>query len=158
METHKRVYLDTNVFITAFERKDVLSILLEELFARRNSGGTPQFVTSELTLSELLVLPYRTNAGTFIDTYTAVIQPSEWLDVPLVARSVLTQAAWLRSRKPSIKLPDAIHISTATIAGCSYFLTADIGIKSENLDTALPFEILRPDEPKLTSLIESLSA
>jgi len=62
-------------------------------------------------------------------------------------------------------LPDAIHLSTAIGTGCTHILTDDRGIKDEYRlryrqdgfagETA-PLTVIRPDEPTLTSLLQSL--
>ena len=155
MGSFARVYLDTNIFILAFEKKDASGSMLSNLFAVGKEYSHRLFVTSELTLSELLVLPYRTNDVTFIEAYASLLQSNEWLEVHPVERSVLVQAAFLRSRKPGLKLPDAIHLSTAIGTGCSHILTADAGINEQAVQ-ANQLGVIRPDGPTLQSLIESL--
>lgn len=54
-----RIYVDTNVCVLLFERRDELSNSLAELFLVDRSGRDPLLATSELTLAELLVDPYR---------------------------------------------------------------------------------------------------
>jgi predicted nucleic acid-binding protein len=153
----RRIYLDTNVFIAAFERKDVLGRQLGELFTIRPNAEPRVFVTSELTLSELLVIPYRNSDEQLADAYEDLIATNEWLQVTAVTRLVLTRAAWLRSCKPSIKLPDAIHISAALEADCTHILTADLGLADLKLPPDRFLTILRPDEQTLTDLLESLA-
>lgn len=167
MAVFDRIYLDTNVFIMAFEGRDnVGELLLQLLLQRRNDLGSV-FVTSELTLSELLVLPYRSLDHDLIDTYEAILVRSHWLDIEPVEMRILRHAAALRAQHPSLKLPDAIHISTAIGSGCLHILTADGGIKSgyrlasAHLATTVEsptLTILRPDEPTLTSLLQSLAS
>ena len=159
-----KIYLDTNIFILAFENNDGVSAALARLIAK---GGTAQFfTTSELTLSELLVRPYRDGNLSAIRSYERLIQSSPWLQVLPVARPVLMYAAALRSRY-KLKLPDAIHVSTALGAGCRQMLTADLGIQgtyqippigNDEQVEPWPLTILRPDEFTLASLTESLSA
>lgn len=164
MEPFGKIYLDTNIFILAFENESNISTLLGNLFA--SDGEYQRFATSELTLSELLVKPYRDGNDGAIDRYEGLIQANEWLEVLPVARQMLWYAAVLRSHYASLKLPDSIHVSTAFGAGCSHMLTADMGLKSTYDFTHLryqiskrssPLTILRPDEPTLTALLEGLS-
>ncbi len=92
----ERIYLDTNLFIAAFERKDALSIRFGELFTASRQPGHKAFVTSELTLSEVLVGPCRSRDDSLIGSYEMLVRTSEWLDVVPVARQVLQMAAVLR--------------------------------------------------------------
>ncbi|MGK9052154.1 type II toxin-antitoxin system VapC family toxin [Neorhizobium petrolearium] len=157
MASIDRIYLDTNVFVLAFERKDRSGAILSDLFFNVEKGSMPLFVTSELTLSELLVIPYRNGDAELIEAYAVLLQNDDWLEVVPVKRPVLIQAAMLRSHRKGLKLPDAIHLSSASGAGCSHFLTADMGINAQVAEQEGPLTVLRPDEPTLTSLIESLA-
>jgi predicted nucleic acid-binding protein len=46
-----------------------------------------------------------------------------------VSRDILVAAARLRA-ETNMKLPDAIHIATAQITGCSYLLTNDSHLRA----------------------------
>jgi predicted nucleic acid-binding protein len=156
-------YLDTNIFIKAFEGRDEQSRALLELFSQEPPTGFIPFATSELTLAELLVGPYRRNddigdLGRM--HYETLIQPSEWLIVVPVDREVLAGAALLRSLHP-VKLPDAIHISSALKLGCAQFMTDDQGIRgsyalrytsaTQNWQTS-HIPVMRPDVSELAAL------
>jgi predicted nucleic acid-binding protein len=166
MPAVSKIYLDTNVFIMAFEWRDKTSDLLSQLFAGQDRPPEPRFVTSELTLAELLVLPFHRNDQSLIDTYESLISTNYWLDVAPVQIPILRYAAVLRSQHKSLKLPDAIHLSTAIGTSCSHILTADLGIKGE-YDLSHPHQritaeaasltVLRPDEITLTSLLKSMA-
>jgi predicted nucleic acid-binding protein len=165
MHDISRIYLDTNIFIVAFERRDELSDRLALLFSTRQSSQT-RFVTSELTLSELLVVPYRDNDDSLIDTYESLILTNNWLEVVPVAQPTLRYAAVLRSQYRSLKLPDAIHLSTAIGTNCSHILTEDRGINGEyrlqhpryGIVTDAPsLQTIRLDGSTLTSLLKSLT-
>jgi predicted nucleic acid-binding protein len=167
MEAIERIYLDTNVFITAFEGRDKTAELLLQLFVRRGEAARSLFVTSELSLSELLVLPYRRIDHDLINRYETILAKSDWLDVTAVEMQILRHAAVLRAQYPALRLPDAIHLSTAIGSGCSHILTADQGIKGEyrlaqahldKITESNTLTIIRPDHPTLTSLLQSLAA
>ncbi|AJC77462.1 PilT domain-containing protein [Rhizobium etli bv. phaseoli str. IE4803] len=158
----EKLYLDTNVFIAAFENKNELSELLTNLFMV--DAEKMRFATSELTLSELLVMPYRTADDAAIDLYEGMIQTSEWLELLPVGRQILSYAAVLRSQYPSLKLPDAIHVSTAFAANCSHFLTGDTGLKGTYqiihsrhgmVRRSKPLLVIRPDKTTLSGLLEN---
>lgn len=159
-----RIYLDTNIFIAAFENKNELSSQLSDLFVV--DGAQAHFATSELTLSELLVKPYKSGDDTAIDLYEGMIKPSEWLEMIPVGRQVLSYAAVLRSQYPSLKLPDAIHVSSALAAGCSHILTGDTGFKNayEFVHTRYGISkrsnaliVIRPETATIRTLWESLA-
>lgn len=166
MEGVERVYIDTNVFIMAMEGEEATREMLPGLFLVESSRA-PVFVTSELTFSELVVKPYKEQNDPLIDQYQNLILTSDWLSVAPIEKPILHYAAVLRAQHSSIKLPDAIHLSTAVGMSCSHFLTNDFGIRGEyNLThtrygvvkRAKPLQVIRPDLETIKLLIESLSA
>jgi predicted nucleic acid-binding protein len=85
-------------------------------------------LTSELTLAEVLVKPFRERNVAWQRTYQEVLQPSVNLRLLPVSRAILIAAAQVRAQFP-IKLPDAIHAATAQQVSCGSFLTNDPGFK-----------------------------
>ncbi|MEF0939848.1 type II toxin-antitoxin system VapC family toxin [Rhizobium sp. BR 362] len=166
MEDVGRIYLDTNIFIIAFERRDEIGDMLLQSFVAAGRRHAKLFVTSELTLAELLVTPYRNGDTILAETYETSISTNSWLEVLPIERSMFLCTAMLRSQYSGLKLPDALHLSVAAAAGCSHLLTDDYGIKGEyrlagsryglEFDTP-PLAVLRPDEPTLSSLLKSLA-
>src|ERR1043166_3281126 len=76
-----RVYLDTNVFIESFERRGRLRNLLQS-FLPMEPVRTPQrLVTSELTLSELLVKPLEMQRDDLINVYDNWMITNPYLEV-----------------------------------------------------------------------------
>ncbi len=118
-----RVYLDANVFIYAVEGyptfKDRLRILLEAIDRRDIEA-----VTSELTLAEVLVKPFREGQPHWQEIYQQVLQPSPTLQLVPISKTLLTTAARIRARS-NITLPDAIHAATSQQMQCGSFLTND---------------------------------
>lgn len=160
-----RLYLDTNILIALNEGEGPTQRLLEILLVRGFEKGI-RFSTSALTFSELLVRPYRDNKLELARAYYALAKGADWLDILPVTPAVLDGAAVIRARASRIKLPDAIHLASASQDGCDCVLSADLGLVDlgafdHPLTKGLgvrPLTVLRPDEPTLTSLIESLSA
>ena len=121
----RRVYLDTNVFVYAVEGIAPYAGTLRPLFESIAAGET-RGVTSELTLAEALVKPFRTrDAALQIAFEEAVEAPG--VTAVAVSRSILVAAARLRAAA-RLKTPDAIHAATAQLAGCDALLTNDTGI------------------------------
>ena len=156
MEGVGRIYLDTNVFIAAFEAKTSISENLIALFASATMQKAKRFVTSELTLAELLVLLLRNDDTAHVKLYSTLFASSAWLDVQPLTREVCVRSAGLRASMPR-KLSDSLHLATSLVSGCTHLLSQDNGI-GPRVGEQLPITALRPDEPTLTSLIESLSA
>lgn len=129
-----RIYFDTNVFIELLERRTAITEELWRFFGQE-AGRGHQIVTSELTLSELLVDAIDNALETgdyakrdlFLDSI--VTKGNEQLVVG-VDRNILEKAALVRAQLPrladrKIKLPDAIHLATALQMNCAVFITGD---------------------------------
>lgn len=125
LETGPRLYWDTNVFIEAFEGSEERRRKLTELLLAGWKSTRPYFVTSELTLTELLVKPIELKRHDLIELYENWTLPNRHMDIIPVERSILRNAALLRALNKSLKLPDAIHLVTAKASGCTHFLTRD---------------------------------
>jgi len=125
MALASRVYLDTNILISVFEGKDEMSVALRDLLVVENPLDKPLFVTSALTFAELLVIPIREKDEELVLSYRAWSMGTRHLEVVPVAGDVLFNAAACRARYASLKLPDAIHIATASGMKCSRMLTYD---------------------------------
>ncbi|MDO9417868.1 type II toxin-antitoxin system VapC family toxin [Pararhizobium sp.] len=160
-----RIYLDTNAFIFAVEEQSERSSLLIKLFSSSEEAENVLFVTSELTLAEVLVKPYRNVQEELIDRYDNMIRDSAWLEVQPVVRPTLWYASVLRSQS-QLKLPDAIHLSTAFGSECTHFLTDDRALRvvDELRHTRFGMTKMKSIEmvpltiPALTSLLKSLAA
>lgn len=117
-----RLYLDANVFIAAFETQntDIFSLFVDP---PRRPG--PFLFTSLLTRAELLVHPYRCGNDRLISVYENWTESNEILSVGPIDAESLRYAAVLRAQYPSLKLPDAIHLSTAFGIECTHFVSFD---------------------------------
>ena len=122
------VYLDSNILIHIIEGHPQLwsSVqVLVDLIKRHEIS----VATSELTLAETLVKPIAVANSALQAQYEAILNSSPELSVLPITRPILISAAKLRGACNSLKLPDAIHVATATSFGASHFLTEDIRIK-----------------------------
>ena len=122
------VYLDANIFIYVLEGypdfQARLTLLLEAMDCQEIDA-----LTSELTLAEVLVKPFREQHVAWQRTYQEVLQPSPSLKLLPISRTILITAAQVRAQS-LIKLPDAIHAATAQQVSCGSFLTNDPGFKT----------------------------
>lgn len=162
-----RLYLDTNILISLGEGKDEAAELLTELVTQCEPGPRPFLCTSELTLAEILVGPYRDNNDELIDRYDGWLVSGGFMEVGPVHRSSLWYAAVIRAAYKSLKLPDAIHISTAIEFGCTHMLTADtrlpalIELSHQRFGITrgpATLEMLKPEPATLRQLIEDQRA
>jgi predicted nucleic acid-binding protein len=133
--TERRVYLDSNVFIAAMESPGAHS---DHAWWIINAIEESQIVgvTSEITLAEILVKPIELGDRDLAAAYEQMIMPGVNFEVLQVRREILIGAAQMRARRSSMRLPDAIHISTALASRCSHFVSDDQRLHSiESLKT-----------------------
>jgi predicted nucleic acid-binding protein len=129
MPTFKKVYFDANIFINTIEQrfeKDICDALTGLLIKR--STMSPFVAACDLTLAETLVRPMREKDDTLIATFGNILINGPIVEVEPISRDLLYHAARLRADYPSLKLPDAIHLSAAFKMKCSHFLTSDTRI------------------------------
>ncbi len=119
-----RIYLDTNALIAALEGEDTVAELVRRLLESAAAGRT-SFVTSELTLAELLVEPLRAGDVGRIEAILGVFGSAAAFVVVPVDRTMLLGAADLRAAQSGLKLPDAIHLATALAHDCPFVLSND---------------------------------
>lgn len=154
--TDRRVYFDANAFIYAIESKDGVSAQLQTLFVALKRGVAIG-VTSEFTLAEVLPKASPVQRRDYLD----LIIFSRLFDLRPVSRDILIETADYRKHlsRPSYdtrssmpKLPDAIHVITASNAKCDVFVSFDRGMR-------LPKGMQRVgrEDERLSRLIKELS-
>lgn len=117
------VGLDTAIFIYFIEEHPTFLPLVEPLFDAID-GGHLEAVTSELTLLEVLVVPYGADDVELAGRYETLLTNSRGLRTLPLERALLRAAARLRSLA-RIKTPDALQVAAALSAGCTAFITND---------------------------------
>ncbi len=129
----KQLYLDTSIFIYSIEQYPDFQELSDAII---NAATQYEIfaVTSELALSEALVMPIRKNNTALQELFEEAIQSAGGLLVVPIERQILVRAAELRALQPNLKTPDAIHLATALETGCEVFLTNDSRIKNPDLE------------------------
>lgn len=125
---NRPIYLDANIFITAFEtvgeRSDAAWSILDAV-----TSGSVRAQTSELTLAELLPKPLELSSELLVEIYMGLIKAEGVLFVAPVTRSILIKSAEVRATSQRARLPDAIHIATALETGCTAFVSDDRRIR-----------------------------
>lgn len=133
---NRRIYLDTDVFIYGLEAlvpwKDIAQSILSLV-----EIGSCTAITSEMALAECLVKPYQLGQHENIQIYQQTIHSTAFLEVVPIHRKILIEAARIRAQTGH-KMPDAIHIATALLYGCSIFISNDQRLKALKYFTAIP--------------------
>ena len=121
------VGLDSVTLIYAVEKKPNYRLLIDPLWTAAKRGELT-LLLSELAISEALVMPLRNQDAKLIRAYEAVVEAPGFRVEP-VTWEVLKEASRLRAEHPSLRTPDAIHLSTAELARCDVFVTNDKALR-----------------------------
>ena len=136
----QRDYLDTNIFIYALEGFAEFRDILQELFEHIDRGRL-HAITSELTLAEALIKPLQDRSQERQNAFEQALQDSATRTIVPISRVVLIESARLCALS-GLRLPDAIHATTARLTGCSSFLTNDQRLRAvPNLHVVILAEI-----------------
>ncbi len=123
----KILFLDTAPLIYFIEGRTEYQSVLVKIFSSIDKGEYA-FISSTITLLEVLVKPVKENRLDIVEKYTELLTTSKGIDVFDITISVAKEAAKIRA-KYSLKTPDAIQLATAIIFGADLFLTNDNRLK-----------------------------
>jgi predicted nucleic acid-binding protein len=116
---HKRVYLDTAPIIYYIENHYKYRTLLDNIF-ELNAQGKITFITSTLTILEVLVQPIRLQRMDIAESYLKILTSSKTLEIVDLSIEIYRRAAELRA-KYNVKTPDAIKLATAIESHSDFF-------------------------------------
>jgi predicted nucleic acid-binding protein len=119
-----RIYLDTDIFIEAFEKHGPLSECARAVLHLVRSGVAVG-VLSELIVAELPVKPVAAGDVELYDSYIELLDSPSGYIARSVDRDILIEAARRRAASPRTKPPDAIHVATAKLEQCLALVTVD---------------------------------
>jgi predicted nucleic acid-binding protein len=125
---NKTIFLDTAPLIYFIEGNSEYQQCLKQVF-EANDRGDFSFITSSITLLEVLVKPIRENQTALADKYKAILTGAAGIEILDVTLNIATKAAELRA-KYNLRTPDAIQIGAAIEYKSDYFLTNDTQLKS----------------------------
>ena len=141
LRRHRSIALDTSVFIYQLEANIRYLPLTDRIFAWLEMQDS-RAVTSTITMTELLVQPYRDDPDerrvdeiySLLSTYPNI----EWIAPDL---QIADAAARLRARH-RLRTPAALQAATAARAGATGFLTNDPAFERvESFDTLILDEL-----------------
>jgi predicted nucleic acid-binding protein len=141
LRRHARIALDTSIFIYQLESNPRYVLLTDTIFQwlEREKKGA---VTSTVTMTELLVQPYRDGAEQSVDQFYALLStyPNlEWIAPDLLIADI---AARIRADH-RLRTPDALQAATAIHAGATALVTNDPAFKRvERFETIVLDQLL----------------
>lgn len=121
--SHKRVLIDTSVWIYHFERHPDLGSAAGRVIESLERGAF-HGVASELTLLELTVKPLQLGRQDVADDYELLLDYFPHFELVPITRNILLDAAGLRARQ-RLRSPDAIQLATGLNAGATLAVTND---------------------------------
>ena len=124
---NKRIFLDTAPLIYYIEENSLYENLLNDLFAVCEKQKC-QFISSVITLTEVLILPLREGKKELAEKYENILTHSHSIEIIDINVDIAKVTAQLRADY-SLKTPDAIQLATAIYSYADYFLTNDKRLK-----------------------------
>lgn len=125
---HKKIFLDTAPLIYFIEGNSQYQEKLKQVFDS-NDKGDFVFITSSITLLEVLVMPFREEQINLVEKYINILTNAPGIELFEITNTISIKAAELRA-KYNLRTPDAIQLATAIEYNADYFLTNDLRLKS----------------------------
>jgi predicted nucleic acid-binding protein len=123
LSDHKRIGLDTSVFIYHLEQHPRYAPLTQVLLSGVETGQWTA-VTSTVTLMELTVRPWQLERPDIARVYEETLAHFPNLALSDVTCDVARRAAKLRARH-NLRPADALHVATALAHNATAFVTND---------------------------------
>lgn len=123
LQRHRRIALDTSVFIYELEANLRYVSLTDQVFTWLEQPGHSA-VTSTITMTELLVHPYREADELRVNEFYALLTTYPNLDWVAPDLSIADRAARLRASY-RLRTPDALQAATAAQSHATGFITND---------------------------------
>jgi predicted nucleic acid-binding protein len=123
LRRHRLIALDTSVFIYQLESNARYLPLTDHIFSWLE-GPHSKAVTSTITMTELLVQPYRESDDQRVDEFYGLLSTYPNLDWIAPNLEIADVAARLRALH-RLQTPDALQAATAEHAGATGFITND---------------------------------
>jgi predicted nucleic acid-binding protein len=121
------IFLDTAPLIYFIEGNSQYQEKLNQVFDS-NDKGDFAFITSSITLLEVLVKPLKEKQPKLVERYINILTNARGIEIFEVTNAISIKAAELRA-KYNLRTPDAIQLATAIEFNADYFLTNDFKLK-----------------------------
>ena len=123
LRRHRRIALDTSVFIYQLEANARYLAFTDQIFTWIERPGG-KAVTSTITMTELLVQPYRAADQQQADEFYVLLSTYPNLEWMAPNLEIADRAAKLRALH-GLRTPDALQAATAVHAGATGLVTND---------------------------------
>jgi predicted nucleic acid-binding protein len=143
LRRHRKIAVDSNIFIYAVESNERYADLADAVFEWIEKPAHAA-VTSTITLTELLVKPYRSSDDLMVRTYHALLTRYPGLTWIPVDLAIADLAAQFRARH-GLRTPDSIQAATALHASATGFVSIDPVFTRIEAFESLVFEDLISD-------------
>ncbi len=118
-----RIFLDTAPVVYFVEEHPIFLPMVEPFFDAIDQGGLLGLV-GPVTLAECLVMPFRNQQAGLQGQFIDLLTNSEGIESTGIDEQTGILAGRLRASY-NLRLPDALQVATAIVAGCEAFLTND---------------------------------
>lgn len=119
-----QIYLDTAPVIYYVQGVTPFFPVVDALFQEIEKGKL-RAISSPVTLAECMVLPLRLGDSALQQNFLDLLTNTQGITLANIDVAVGRLAADIEARY-RLKLPDALQIATALVAGCEAFLTNDV--------------------------------
>lgn len=119
---------DTNCLIYYIERHPDYYPLVKSLFQAIENGNL-RAITSAITLTEVLTLPFRSKRTELVKKYHQILTNTENIELLPIDTVIARQAAILRAGYSQLRTPDALQLSAAIFAKADAFIGNDFRLK-----------------------------
>lgn len=123
MTAFNRVFLDTSPIIYYLQKNEPYFIIMRTLLLQFQQSFVA-LVSSDLTIAEYCVRPYKTNNLLLIQALEGFVKDAN-IEIAHTSWSIAMRAARIRAEYPAFKAVDSLQIATAIENGCDLFLTND---------------------------------
>ncbi len=127
LRRHRRVALDTSIFIYHLEANPKYLACTDLIFSWIERAGS-KAITSTITMTELLVLPYRTGNEQRANDFYALLATYPNLDWIAPNLEIAELAARIRALH-RLQTPDALQAATAALSRATGLITNDAVFK-----------------------------
>lgn len=140
IEDARKIYIDSNIVIYFVEGAKVFRDKAIEFFQYAELKGI-DIVTSEISISECLYGAYKRENDEISEKYREIFYDIDMFQLVPIEREIVEGAAKIGARN-TLKLIDAIHLTSALDTECDVLITNDRGIRStENLKVVQMLEM-----------------